>query len=154
MALIVVLAVMDGFGYEIREKVLGTNAHIILSKYGSGIRDYRAVIKKVEEVPGVMAAAPFVSAQVMLSGTGGVAGAVVRGIDPPFERKVSNLQKSIIEGSIDSLNRDAGGEAPRHHHRKGAGQDTWGSSSTIPGDGHLPARGYDAGGDGAAGQAV
>jgi lipoprotein-releasing system permease protein len=112
MALIVVLAVMDGFGHEIREKILGTNAHIVLSKYGSGIKNYREVIKKVEGVPGVLAAAPFASVQVMLSGTGGVAGAFVRGIDPPLERKVSNLQKSIIEGHIDTLNRDAGGRLP------------------------------------------
>jgi lipoprotein-releasing system permease protein len=112
MALIVVLAVMDGFGHEIREKILGTNAHIILSKYGSGIRDYREVIRQVEGVPGVIAAAPFASAQVMLSGTGGVAGAFVRGIDPPLERKVSNLQKSIVEGDINSLNRNAGGMFP------------------------------------------
>jgi lipoprotein-releasing system permease protein len=112
MALIVVLAVMDGFGHEIREKILGTNAHIFLYKYGSGIRDYREVIKQVEEVPGVIAAAPFASAQVMLSGTGGVAGAFVRGIDPPLERKVSTLQKSIREGTIDTLNREATGKFP------------------------------------------
>jgi lipoprotein-releasing system permease protein len=112
MALIVVLAVMDGFGHEIREKILGTNAHIILSKYGSGIKDYRRVIKQVEGVPGVLAAAPFASAQVMVSSKGGVAGAFVRGIDPPLESKVSNLQQSIREGTIDSLNSDAGGRIP------------------------------------------
>jgi len=112
MALIVVLAVMDGFGYEIREKILGTNAHIFLYKYGSGIKDYREVIEEVEGVPGVLAAAPFASAQVMVSGRGGVAGAFVRGIDPPSERKVSTLQKSIVEGAIDSLNRDAQGRFP------------------------------------------
>jgi lipoprotein-releasing system permease protein len=112
MALIVVLAVMDGFGHEIREKILGTNAHIILSKYGSGIKDYRRVIKQVEGVPGVLAAAPFASAQVMVSSKGGVAGAFVRGIDPPLESKVSNLQQSIREGTIDSLNRDAGARIP------------------------------------------
>jgi lipoprotein-releasing system permease protein len=114
MALIVVLAVMDGFGHEIREKVLGTHAHIILNKYGSGIKDYRAVIKEVEGVPGVKAAAPFVSAQVMLSGSGGVAGAVVRGIDPVLERKVSRLQQSIIAGSLSTLDRaaDVGTQSP------------------------------------------
>ena len=61
MALIVVLSVMDGFGYEIREKILGTHAHIFLYKYGGGIRDYRGVIKQVQGVPGVVAAAPFAS---------------------------------------------------------------------------------------------
>jgi lipoprotein-releasing system permease protein len=112
MALIIVLAVMDGFGHEIREKILGANAHIILSKYESGIKDYREVIRQVEAVPGVIAAAPFASAQVMLSGPGGVSGAFVRGIDPPLERKVSNLQQSIKEGMIGSLNRDADGRPP------------------------------------------
>ena len=112
MALIIVLAVMDGFGHEIREKILGTNAHIVLNKYGSGIRDYRHVIQQIEGVPGVLAAAPFVSAQVMLSSKGGVAGAFVRGIDPPLESKVSNLQKSITEGSIGSLSRDVEGRFP------------------------------------------
>ena len=114
-ALIVVLAVMDGFGHEIREKILGTHAHIFLYKYGGGIRDYRGIIKKVEGVPGVLAAAPFVSAQVMLSSRGGVAGAFVRGIDPPSESKVSTLQQSITEGdinSLNSLNRDAEGRFP------------------------------------------
>jgi lipoprotein-releasing system permease protein len=112
MALIVVLSVMDGFGYEIREKILGTHAHIFLYKYGGGIGDYRNVIKQVEGVPGVVAAAPFASSQVMLSSRGGVAGAFLRGIDPPLERKVSTLQQSIQEGDINSLNRDAGGRFP------------------------------------------
>jgi lipoprotein-releasing system permease protein len=112
MALIVVLAVMDGFGHEIREKILGTNAHIVLSKYGGGIRDYREVIQQVEGVPGVIAAAPFASAQVMVSGPGGVAGAFVRGIDPLQERKVTNLQKSIVEGNVNSLERNGGGRLP------------------------------------------
>jgi lipoprotein-releasing system permease protein len=103
---------MDGFGYEIREKILGTHAHIFLYKYGGGIGDYRNVIKQVEGVPGVVAAAPFASSQVMLSSRGGVAGAFLRGIDPPLERKVSTLQQSIQEGDINSLNRDAGGRFP------------------------------------------
>jgi lipoprotein-releasing system permease protein len=112
MALIVVLAVMDGFGHEIRDKILGTNAHIVLNKYGSGIRDYRDIIKQVKGVPGVVAAAPFVSAQVMLSSQEGVAGAFVRGIDPALERKVSNLQRSIIEGDIHSLNQNSEERVP------------------------------------------
>ena len=112
MALIVVLSVMDGFGHEIREKILGTHAHIFLYQYGGGIKDYREIMKQVEGVPGVLAAAPFASAQVMLSSRGGVAGALVRGIDPPLESKVSKLQQSIKEGTISSLNRDADGGVP------------------------------------------
>ena len=113
MALIVVLSVMDGFEYEIRDKILGARAHIFLYQSGGGgIKDYREVITQVEEVPGVLAAAPFASAEVMLSSRGGVAGAFVRGIDPPFESRVSTLKQSITEGDINSLNRDAPGRFP------------------------------------------
>jgi lipoprotein-releasing system permease protein len=112
MALIVVLSVMDGFGHEIREKILGTHAHIFLYKYGGGIKEYREIIKQVEGVPGVLAAAPFASAQVMVSSRGGVAGAFVRGIDPSLEGKVSKLQQSIKKGAISSLNRDVRGKPP------------------------------------------
>ncbi|UCC66718.1 MAG: ABC transporter permease, partial [Deltaproteobacteria bacterium] len=112
MALIVVLAVMNGFEHELREKILGTNAHILLLRYGGGIEDYYDVIKKVEGVPGVRAAAPFIYSQVMLSSKGGVAGAVLRGIDPSSEGKVSSLPQNIKEGSISSLNRDKTGGLP------------------------------------------
>ena len=112
MALIVVLSVMDGFGYEIREKILGAHAHIFLYKYGGGISDYRGVIKRIEGIPGVRAAAPFASSQVMLSSRGGVTGAYIRGIDPPLERRVSTLQQSIKEGTISGLNRNEKGRFP------------------------------------------
>jgi lipoprotein-releasing system permease protein len=106
MALIVVLAVMNGFEHELREKILGTNAHILILKYGGGIPDYYDIVKKVEGISGVQAAAPFTYAQVMLSGRGGVAGAVLRGIDPLSEGKVSTLPQNIKEGNINSLKQD------------------------------------------------
>ena len=112
MALIVVLAVMNGFEHELREKILGTNAHILLLRYGGGIEDYFEVVNKVEKVPGVRAAAPFIYAQVMLSSKGGVAGAVLRGIDPSSEGKVSSLPQNIKEGSINSLSRSELGQLP------------------------------------------
>jgi len=112
MALIVVLAVMNGFEHELREKILGTNAHILLLKYGGGITDYYDVVKRVEGISGVHAAAPFTYAQVMLSGRGGVAGAVLRGIDPLSEGKVSTLPQNIKEGDINSLKQDEKGNLP------------------------------------------
>ncbi|MBN1255439.1 MAG: lipoprotein-releasing ABC transporter permease subunit [Deltaproteobacteria bacterium] len=112
MALIVVLSVMDGFRYEIREKILGARAHVFLSKYGDDIKDYREVITQVERVPGVLAGAPLMAAEVMLSSRGGVAGAFVRGIDPFSESRVSTLKQSVTEGDINSLNRDAPGKFP------------------------------------------
>lgn len=111
MALIVVLAVMNGFEHELRDKILGTNAHIVVTKHGGAIEDYYGLVTRIEEVPGVVAAAPFVYAQVMLSGAGGVAGAVLRGIDPAYEGRVSDLRKNLKEGTMTDLQQ---GDNERH----------------------------------------
>jgi len=103
MALIVVLAVMNGFQYEVREKILGTHTHILVMRYGGSIEDYYGIVKRIEGVSGVVAAAPFVFTQVMLSTRGGVAGALLRGIDPVSEGKVSTLPETIKEGSVSDL---------------------------------------------------
>jgi lipoprotein-releasing system permease protein len=105
MALIVVIAVMNGFEYELREKILGTNTHIVVTHHAGAITDYDGVIAQIEQVPGVVAAAPFVYSQVMLSSQAGVAGAVFRGIDPAREGSVSRLPEYMKEGSLGDLSR-------------------------------------------------
>src|SRR5882762_337556 len=59
-ALAIVMSVTGGFQEQFREKVLGVNAHVIVLKYAVHFRDYRDVMKKVKEIPGVVAVAPFV----------------------------------------------------------------------------------------------
>jgi lipoprotein-releasing system permease protein len=66
MALIVVLAVMSGFEKTLKEKILGTQAHLVLLKIGQeGMDHYQEVVKKVETVKGVVSAAPFIFNQVI-----------------------------------------------------------------------------------------
>ena len=106
MALIVVIAVMSGFGKDLRDKILGTNSHIIVTNITrSGMDDYESVLKKVMQAEGVKAAAPFILNQVMLTFGGNSSGVVVRGIDPDREAMVSDLEKNLIQGDLAMLKR-------------------------------------------------
>ncbi len=108
MALIVVLAVMTGFEQDLKEKILGTNAHVVVLKSGGEIEEYSGVMEKLKKVPGVVAATPFVYSQVMLSTGSNVSGVVLRGIEPKTDIQVTNLNKSLVEGRLTDLE---GGQA-------------------------------------------
>ncbi|MDD2850463.1 MAG: lipoprotein-releasing ABC transporter permease subunit [Desulfuromonadaceae bacterium] len=103
MALIVVLAVMTGFENDLKEKILGTNAHIVVLRSGAPMENYRAVMKELKGFAGVTAATPFIYNQVMLSSGKNVSGVVLRGIDVATDRTVTRLGASIVEGSLDDL---------------------------------------------------
>jgi lipoprotein-releasing system permease protein len=114
MALIVVLAVMTGFEEDLKEKILGTNAHVVVLKSSGEIDDYNQVMEKLKRVPGVVAATPFIYSQVMLSTGSNVSGVVLRGIDPATDVQVTNVGKSLMEGSLSDLGTSRpgnGGEA-------------------------------------------
>lgn len=103
MALIIVLAVMTGFEEDLKEKILGTNAHVVVVRNGAPMEDYRGVMETLKGFKGVVAATPFIYNQVMLSSGKNVSGVVLRGIDPATDRQVTRLSKSVVEGSIDLL---------------------------------------------------
>jgi len=103
MALIVVLAVMTGFENDLKEKILGTNAHIVVIQNGAPMGHYRDMMEKLKRFKGVEAATPFIYNQVMLSSGKNVSGVVLRGIDVATDRQVTRLSKSVVEGSVDGL---------------------------------------------------
>ena len=103
MALIIVLAVMTGFEEDLKDKILGTNAHIVVLDGAGPMQDYPSLLKKVQGIDGVVAATPFIYNQVMLSSGRNVSGVVLRGIDVASDAKVTNLHKSIVEGSLGAL---------------------------------------------------
>ncbi len=103
MALIVVLAVMTGFEEDLKEKILGTNAHVVVIRNGLPMDEYRQVMEKLTAMPGITAATPFIYNQVMLSSGRNVSGVVLRGIDVPSDRRVTRLNASLVEGSTDNL---------------------------------------------------
>jgi lipoprotein-releasing system permease protein len=104
MALIVVLAVMSGFEKTLKEKILGTQAHLVVLKPSEkGMDHYEEVLKEVEGVRGVVSAAPFIFNQVMLSSESNVFGVVLKGIDPDRVGKVTELAHNIKAGTLEDL---------------------------------------------------
>ncbi len=104
MALIVVIAVMSGFSKDLRDKILGTNSHIVVTNITqTGMEDYETIIDKVKNAKGVSAVAPFILNQVMLTHGGNAIGVVVRGVDPGREAGVSDLEKNMVQGSLEML---------------------------------------------------
>jgi lipoprotein-releasing system permease protein len=96
MALVVVLAVMNGFEREVHKRIIGINAHVIVLTFeNEPIRDYERLSTKIETMPGVVAAAPFTYSKGVLKGRGGSDGIVVRGIDLAAEARVSDILTNI-----------------------------------------------------------
>src|ERR1043166_2655243 len=88
-ALITVMSVMNGFEKEIRARILGAAAHIQVLGFDKGLSDWESVANDVKKHPDVVATAPFVGAQALLSTGTAVRGVYVRGIVPEFEEKVA-----------------------------------------------------------------
>ena len=100
LALIVVMAVMSGFEFDLRSKILGTNAHIWVLRYGErGIEDPGPVLQAVREVPGVTAASPFTYSEVLLTAAGRTAGTVLRGIDLDSALRATDLRRTLKQSS-------------------------------------------------------
>jgi len=102
-ALIVVLSVMNGFQTELRGRILAVVSHIEISGANGEMANWQQVAEQSLKAPGVLAAAPFVQAQGMLSFGQSVRGAMVRGVLPEFEDKVVDFRTHMKEGSLDSL---------------------------------------------------
>ena len=102
-ALIVVLSVMNGFQKEVRTRILGVASHVQLSGDGNRLADWPAVAKLAAQHPRVLATAPYVNAQAMLTAGQAVRGAIVRGILPQEEERVADLGRYMRAGSLDLL---------------------------------------------------
>ncbi len=102
-ALIVVLSVMNGFQKEVRTRILGVASHVQISSLNNRLADWRKVAEIAQRHPRVLAAAPFVQAQAMLSAGQSVRGALVRGILPAEEEKVADLGRHMRLGSLEAL---------------------------------------------------
>ena len=101
-ALIIVLAVMNGFEIELRDKILGINSHIVLMEYTGGMENYERVMEELKSVDGVVASTPFIYGQAMLKNSGRVTGVVLRGMSIETYGNVINLGE-MRDGNIDNL---------------------------------------------------
>ncbi|MBM4313306.1 MAG: lipoprotein-releasing ABC transporter permease subunit [Deltaproteobacteria bacterium] len=101
-ALIIVIAVMNGFETDLRSKILGINSHAVVLEHGGGMRRHASVMQEVIQIPGVIAATPFIYSQAMLKNGNNVTGIVLRGLSLDDATKVINLGK-FREGKLEYL---------------------------------------------------
>jgi len=101
MTLIIVMSVMNGYEVELIKKILGINGHITITNYESKIENYDALIKKIEEVPGVNYTAPLVTGQALAENSGQSSGVFVRGMNLESLHKKPIMQNALIgQGAI------------------------------------------------------
>jgi len=105
--LIIVISVMSGFDHDLRDKILGFNAHLTVSKSGETMKNYAAVEKVIAQNKNVRGVSPFVFGPVLVETAGDTNHAslqdapMLRGIDPATEGKISRLPQDLVEGKFD-----------------------------------------------------
>jgi len=103
MTLCIVMSVMTGFEEDLRERILGFNPQIVVLSHTGALLDAAEVEKTVRDTPGVLRAARFIYGQAMVSSTGAVSGAVVRGVEPQRLDDVVEVRRRLLPGSHDTL---------------------------------------------------
>lgn len=102
-ALIVVLSVMNGFQKELRTRILGVASHLEITGANNKLADWQRVSEFAAKAPHVLATAPYITAQGMLSFDQGVRGAIIRGVVPAAEDQVADIGRHMKAGSLDDL---------------------------------------------------
>lgn len=102
-ALIVVLSVMNGFQKELRSRILGVASHLEISGQNNQLSDWQQVLNFSVKQEHVLAAAPYIMAQGMLSYDQGVQGAIIRGVLPNAENAVADLGRNMKVGQLSEL---------------------------------------------------
>ncbi len=101
--LIVVLSVMNGFEEELRARILSLTGHATISGLEGRISNWRPQIAKLAHFPGVVAAAPYIEEQGMVTHGNKSAGILLRGVLPDAERKVADLAPHLLSGHVSDL---------------------------------------------------
>ena len=102
MALVIALALMTGLQGELRDRILGSTAHVYVWKTG-GIEDYQAEVTKLRAIDGVVGAAPAILGRALISSDRADAFISFKGIDPALEPNVTDIQKSMLRGGVEGL---------------------------------------------------
>src|SRR3989338_4691188 len=105
-ALLVVLAVMSGFDHDLKDKLIGTNAHLIIARE-EGLSAYDSLMRQVAATDHVVGVAPFIMGQAILRGSDRALGVEVRGLDVDREIRVSRLQEYLVFGGLPRSDQDA-----------------------------------------------
>ena len=112
-SLIIALAINNGFRQDLQDRLLGSTSHVnLLRTMGDGIHDWRPLMERLQKQPHVVAAAPDIYEQVLISIGSSARGAVLKGIIPQDERKVSDLLDTVKQGSADVLDETSATDKP------------------------------------------
>ena len=107
-SLIIALAINNGFRQDLQNRLLGSNSHVnLMGTLSEGISNWRPLMEKLEKQPHVIAAAPAIYEQVLVSRGSRASGVILKGVIPEYEFKVSELLKSVKFGSAERLNPSA-----------------------------------------------
>ena len=117
-SLVVALAINNGFRQDLQQRLLGSTSHISLQRVADdGIKDWPPVMERLSKEPHVVAAAPAIFEQVLISRGPRARGAVLKGMIPKYERQVGDLLNSVTEGSAAALEDD--GKNPHFSQNQG-----------------------------------
>src|ERR1700760_3593419 len=100
-ALIIVMAVMNGFRKELLDKILGLNGHLLVQPLESPLTDWEAVAQRISLVDGVRLAAPIVEGQALASSPFNSAGVLVRGLRAADLSKLGSIANNIKQGTLE-----------------------------------------------------
>jgi lipoprotein-releasing system permease protein len=103
MALLIALALMTGLQGELRDRIVGSSAHVYVFKPGEGIKDYHAEIDKLLKLPHVIGAAPGVLGKALVTSGRGDAFITVKGIDPVLEPTVTDIRRAMRSGTLEAV---------------------------------------------------
>ena len=101
--LITVISIMNGFGNELRGRILDVTPHISVTAYGNWLDDWESLDPVLDQHPEIKGHAPYIYAQGLMTNNGSVTGALVRGVLPELERNVSIVPEYMQEGRFDLL---------------------------------------------------
>ncbi len=102
-----VLAVMTGFEIDLRDKILGANAHVVVFRYGGNMVDYEETCDAIDAVEGVAASAPFVYTEMMLHSAWGSTGVVIKGVDLDRTKEVTHIWGDLVVDCAGDIETDA-----------------------------------------------
>lgn len=104
MALVIALALMTGLQGEIRDRIVGSAAHVYVWKVAEGgLTDYQAEVQRLASQPNVVGAAPAILGKALISTDKGEAFVDVKGVDPQLEPRVTDIVRAMQQGSLDAL---------------------------------------------------
>jgi lipoprotein-releasing system permease protein len=122
-SLVVALAINNGFRQDLQDRLLGSTSHINLLRIQSdGIKDWRPLMDRLSKEPHIVATAPAIYEQVLISRGPRARGAVLKGMIPSEERNVSDLLSTVKTGSADVLEEGTDRVGPGHISKSGPGQ--------------------------------